>query len=158
MMGGLWPWSTGILTVIKTFGAPEAIAYAAAVERRSTHPIAQAIAKLNDERYGEDLVIHPGRGAVAMVEKRQVAVGSKSLFANLEWDIPDELVASCAEGKPGEGVVSYVGWDGTAHGAIVTSDQSRPEWQDVVDRLKARVRVVLLTGAPYRADLGGCAC
>ncbi|MGI9384803.1 MAG: heavy metal translocating P-type ATPase [Methyloligellaceae bacterium] len=141
--------STGNMTVVGTFGAPEAIAYAAAVERRSAHPIAQAIAKLNDERYASDLVIHPGRGAVGMVEDRRVAVGSKSLFAALGWEVLDELMVSGAQVKPGEGVISYVGWDGAAHGAIVTSDRSRPEWEDVVDRLKARVRVVLLTGAEH---------
>lgn len=141
--------STGKMTVERTFGSPEVIGYAAAVERRSAHPIAQAIAQLDDTHYATDLVIHPGRGAVARVEEREVAVGSASLFATLGWEIPEDLVASCATVKPGEGVVSYVGWDGGVLGAIVTSDQSRPEWQDVVDRLKSRVRVVLLTGAEH---------
>jgi len=135
--------------VIKTIGDEEAIAYAAAVERRSAHPIAQAIAKLNDERYASGLTVHPGRGAVAIVDEREVAVGSRTLFSTLEWKISEHLQAEASVIRPGEGVVSFVGWDGEAHAAIVTCDQSRPEWEAVVDRLRERVRVVLLTGAEH---------
>lgn len=141
--------STGKMTVIKTIGDEEAIAYAAAVERRSAHPIAQAIAKLNDERYASGLTVHPGRGAVAIVDEREVAVGSRTLFSTLEWKISEHLQAEASVIRPGEGVVSFVGWDGEAHAAIVTCDQSRPEWEAVVDRLRERVRVVLLTGAEH---------
>ncbi len=147
--------STGHMTVVKSFGPPEAIAFAAAVERCSAHPIAQAIARLDDRHDATDLTLHPGRGAVAKVEDRRVAVGSKALFATLGWQIPKPLIASGAAVKPGEGVVSYVGWDDKVYGAIVTSDQSRPEWQDVVDRLKSRVRVVLLTGAEHSSGYEG---
>jgi len=141
--------STGNMTVVETFGPAEALAYAAAVERRSAHPIAQAIAHLDQQYDATDFTLHPGRGAVAKVENCRVAVGSKSLFATLGWEIPGHLIASGAAVTPGEGVVSYVGWDGSVYGAIVTSDESRPEWQDVVDRLRSRVRVVLLTGAEH---------
>ncbi len=141
--------STGKMTVVRTIGNTEAITYAAAVERRSAHPIAQAIAKLNDERYASGLTVHPGRGAVAMVDERRVAVGSRTLFATLEWQIPEQLDVEASSVRPGEGVVSFVGWDGEAIAAIVTCDQSRPEWEAVVDRLRKRVRVVLLTGAEH---------
>ncbi len=141
--------STGEMAVIKTFGAEEAISYAAAVERRSSHPIAQAIARLSDELHASSLVIHPGRGAVAMVNRREVAVGSKTLFATLGWEIPKKVAAFAKTVQPGEGAVSLVGWDGVAQGAIVTLDQSRPEWQQVVERLRQRVKVVLLTGAEH---------
>ncbi|MDH3740205.1 MAG: cation-translocating P-type ATPase [Hyphomicrobiales bacterium] len=141
--------STGKMTVVKTLGRPRVVAYAAAVERRSAHPIARAIAQLDDQHDASDFVVHPGRGAVAMVDGSQVAVGSKSLFAALGWDIPEDILEHGASVKPGEGVVSYVGWDGGVCGAIITCDESRPEWQDVVDRLSSRVRVVLLTGAEH---------
>ena len=54
----------------------------------------------------------------------------------------------------GAAVISWVGWDGCVHGAIVTRDQARPGWQDVVERLRRHGRVVLLTGA---AQPGGYA-
>ena len=49
--------------------------------------------------------------------------------------------------KNNESVISYVGWEGSVVGAIVTSDQCRPEWEKVVDQLRKDKRVVLLTGA-----------
>ncbi len=141
--------STGQMTVVKTFGPPRAIAFAAAVERRSSHPIAQAIASLDGRYDATDPALYPGKGAVAKVEGCRVAVGSKSLFASLGFQVPEQLLADAAAVKPAEGAVSYIGWDGRVCGAVVTSDRSRPEWRDVVDRLRSRVRVVLLTGAEH---------
>ncbi len=144
--------STGEMTVTKTFGAPETVAYAAAVERRSAHPIARAIARLNDEHHAEKFVVHAGRGATAVVDGHEVAVGSRTLFATLGWEIPEDISRNAASVEPGEGVVSYVGWNGCARGAIVTHDQARTEWRDVVERLRKRVRVVLLTGAEWPGE------
>ena len=141
--------SAGDMTVVEVFGPQVVAQYAAAVERLSAHPIAQAIARLDQRYTATDPIIHPGRGAVAMVKDRRVAVGSKALFAELGWDIPEKLAASAATVTPGEAVVSFVGWNGRAHGAIATRDQSRPEWQGVVDRLRSNARVVLLTGAEH---------
>ncbi len=139
--------STGEMTVTRTFGATEAVAYAAAVERRSAHPIARAISRLSDEHHAEELVIHAGRGATGVVDGHRVAVGSRTMFATLGWEISEDISQFEQSVEPGEGVVSFVGWNGKAEGAIVTHDQSRKEWRDVVNRLRKRVRVVLLTGA-----------
>ncbi|HJP22600.1 MAG TPA: HAD-IC family P-type ATPase, partial [Alphaproteobacteria bacterium] len=141
--------STGDMAVTEVEGPPEMAEYAAAVERLSPHPIAEAIARLDSQRSASDLDIHPGRGAVANVDGRRVAVGGASLFDTLGWEIPGHLTSFAARVGPGHGVVSYVGWDGRLQGVIVTTDQSRPEWEQVVDRLRQHCRVVLLTGAEH---------
>ncbi len=141
--------STGDMSVVDVLGAPEVAAYAAAVERLSPHPIAKAIARLDDKLSAGDLEVHPGKGAVADVGTRRAAVGSKSLFAILGWEIPASLAAQAAATNPDDGVVSFVGWDGEVHGAIVTRDTSRPGWPQVVDRLRRHCRVVLITGAEH---------
>lgn len=141
--------STGDMTVVETFGSQEAIEYGAAVERRSGHPIAQAIARLDNRFSASDLVLHPGRGAVATVEGRKVAVGARALFDSLRWDIPEGLTGFADGATAGQSVVSFIGWDGEVHGGVVTADRSRPEWEEVVDRLRERTRVVLLTGAEH---------
>lgn len=146
--------SRGEMTVVKVLGSPAVAEYAAAVESLSSHPIAKAIARLDSRQSATDLDIHPGKGAVATVENRRVAVGSKSLFAMLGWNIPGRLAELAAATTPAEGVVSYVGWDGHTHGAIVTRDQQRPEWEHVVDRLREDYRVVLLTGAEHPSGYG----
>jgi len=114
--------SKGEMTVVEVLGPPEVAAYAAAVECLSSHPIAEAIARLSSRRAATDLDIHPGKGAVASVDSRRVAVGSKSLFATLGWDIPNQLTSSATATTPEDGVVSYVGWDGRTQGAIITRD------------------------------------
>jgi Cu2+-exporting ATPase len=144
--------STGEMTVVEVLGPAAVAEYGAAVERLSSHPIAEAIARLDARRKASDLTIHPGKGAVASVEGRRVAVGGKSLFAMLGWDIPDRIVASMTSVTSAESVVSYVGWDGCAHGAIISRDRSRPEWKGVLDRLRKRCRVVLLTGAEHSGE------
>lgn len=141
--------STGDMNVVEVLGDQNVAQYAAAVERLSPHPIAKAISRLDDNLVGDDLDIHPGKGAMANVDGHRVAVGSRSLFAVLGWSIPDELATQAEAVVPGEGVVSFVGWDDQIHGAIITRDQSRPEWQSVVDRLRKHCRVVLLTGAEH---------
>ncbi len=144
--------STGEMAVGEVLGPPQVREYAAAVERLSPHPIAKAIAALDSRHTATDIDTHPGKGALATVDGRRAAVGSRSLFASLGWDIPAPLLAEAAMVVPDEGTVSYVGWDGYAQGAIVTHDQLRPGWEKVIDQLKQQGRVVLLTGAEHPGD------
>ena len=135
--------STANMTVSNISGPPEVLEYAAAVERLSSHPIAEAIARLDSRYQASDIEIHPGKGAIAQVEGHRVAVGSKALFTLLGWEIPKESVLSSSA----QTVNSYVGWDGKIYGVITTEDQPRPDWSQVVDRLRKYSRVVLVTGA-----------
>lgn len=141
--------TTGEMDVVKVIGPSELAAYAAAVERLSHHPIARAIARLDASRTATDLDIHPGKGIVGTVDDRRIAVGSKTLFLILGWRIPRCIARPATAGGFREIVVSYVGWDDCAHGAILTRDQHRPEWRYVVNRLRRDSRVVMLTGAEH---------
>ena len=147
---------TGTLTTAQMgieniVGDNEVIEYAAAVERFSSHPIAKAIAQMDSSRTAVDFIVHPGKGAEAIVDGRRVAVGSKSLFSQLNWkvDIKGELESKNIKGA--EEVISYVGWDGSIFGAIITSDQRRPEWAEFVNRLRHDKNVVLLSGAEHQS-------
>ncbi len=135
--------STASMNVSNVSGPPEVSKYAAAVERLSPHPIAEAIARLDSSYDAQDIEIHPGKGAVAEVENHSVAVGSKSLFTMLGWNIPEHFLAVDSI----QTVNSYVGWDGQIYGVITTEDQPRPGWEQVVDRLRKMAPAVLLTGA-----------
>ncbi len=139
--------SSGEMAVVEVIGSAELAARAAAVERHSPHPVARAIARLDAGRSAGEVELHPGRGAAATVGGKRVAVGSRTLFAALGWTIPEWLASRAEQGRHGESVVSYVGWDGTAEGAILTRDRSRPAWDRVVETLRRHCRIVLLTGA-----------
>ena len=147
---------TGTLTtaqmgVESVFGDDELIEYAAAVERFSSHPIAEAIAKLDSHRTADDFIVHPGKGAEATVDGRRVAVGSKSLFALLNWKVDAHVELPLSNLNCAEEVISYVGWDGLIYGAIKTRDQRRPEWEEFINRLRQDKHVVLLSGAEHQS-------
>ncbi len=135
--------STANMSVNNVSGPPEVLKYAAAVERLSPHPIAEAIARLDSSYDARDIEIHPGKGAIAQVENHRVAVGSKSLFTILGWNIPEHFLATDSV----QAANSYVAWDGEVYGVITTNDQPRPGWEQIVDRLRKHARTVLLTGA-----------
>ena len=141
--------SSGEMAVVEVIGSAELAARAAAVERHSPHPVARAIARLDAGRSAGEVELHPGRGAVATVGGKRIAVGSRALFATLGWTVPEALAARAEQSRHGEAVVSYVGWDGVAEGAILTRDRSRPAWDRVVESLRRHCRVVLLTGAEH---------
>ena len=141
--------SSGEMAVVEVIGSAELAARAAAVERHSPHPVARAIARLDAGRSAGEVELHPGRGAVATVGGKRIAVGSRALFATLGWTVPAPLAARAEQSRHGEAVVSYVGWDGVAVGAILTRDRSRPAWDRVVESLRRHCRVVLLTGAEH---------
>ncbi|MAG01438.1 MAG: heavy metal translocating P-type ATPase [Acidiferrobacteraceae bacterium] len=138
--------STGVMRVTRVVGDPRVTGFAAAAERHSSHPVAEAISRLDLEKTATDVDLHPGRGVIASVEGHRVAVGSTTLFAALEWKIPEDLKALTSNPDE-EGVVSFVGWDGRVEGAILTQDQPRPGWEEIVSRFRRWGRVTLLTGA-----------
>lgn len=140
--------STGHMQVKRVIGPPQVSAYAAAVERLSQHPIANAIATLDTQYDAVSPVVHPGRGAEGIVEDRRVVVGSRSLFNTLGWTIPDGLQLQVMADSDND-VISYVGWGDVAVGAIITGDEPRPIWQSFVSNLQENYQVALLTGAEH---------
>jgi Cu2+-exporting ATPase len=146
--------SSGEMAVVEVIGSTDTAARAAAVERHSAHPVAKAIAALDATRTASEVELHPGQGAVASVGGRRIAVGSRNLFAILGWEIPTDIEARVAACRDGDSVVSWVGWEGRAEGAIITRDRARPEWIDVVATLRESCRVVLLTGAEHSSGYG----
>ena len=143
--------STGEMSVTGVFGPAETVPLAAAVERDSPHPVARAIAQLDRSAVARDVEFQPGRGGCGSVGRRRVAVGSQALFDGLRWPVPAALAAAAARADSA-GVVSYVGWDGTVQGAIVTEDRPRPQWESVVKQLRERGALCLLTGAASAGD------
>ena len=146
--------STGDMQVVEVLGDLVCAEYAAAVERLSPHPVAKAIARLGDQFTADEFEARPGKGAIARVDGKEVAVGGKSLFEQLGWAIPDDLAKQVVAWPPGQGIVSWVGWQGQVRGTILTRDSARPEWVQVTERLARHCRLVLLTGAESPGEYG----
>jgi Cd2+/Zn2+-exporting ATPase len=138
-------------------GETEALRLAAALERRSEHPLAHAILAAADgiglpdvERF----LAHPGRGAEGEVGGRRYLVGSPRLFE--ERDIPlDHARAALAEvGRAGETPVILGDEDGPL-AVFGLADSPRPEARATLAALRAAGvgELVMLTGdaeAPAR--------
>jgi Cu2+-exporting ATPase len=123
----------------------EILAYAASVESRSEHPIAQGITEATDERFDvEGFRAIAGKGAEAMVNGRDVKIVSPGYLREQGMSVEDErLDEISAEGK----TIVYVLIDDDLKGAIALADIIRPESAEAISRLKRMgVQTMMLTG------------
>jgi Cu2+-exporting ATPase len=130
----------------------DALRVAAAVERDSEHPIAQAVARTAQERgiaipQAQAFEAIPGHGVRALVDGRERLVGGPNLLRRLRVSPPAELDAfSRSAAERGQSVVFLVE-DGRAIAAFAVADAVRPESAEAVRRLHAMgLQVAMLTG------------
>jgi len=129
----------------------ELLRLAAAVERESEHPLAEAVVKHADANGIENVRAEgfenvPGHGAIAKAAGHVVAVGNRRLMERegiqLDW-----LEARWADLAAGGRTAVVVAVDGRPAGLIGIADAPRPTSKATVTALKeAGVEVVMLTG------------
>jgi Cu2+-exporting ATPase len=141
------------VTEIRTEGLSEAevLAFAAAVERDSEHPLAEAIVRRAEQSGAANLSVTdfenvPGYGAVATVDGHRIVVGNARLMARERIDLGglattrDEMAA---EGR----TVVVAAVDGCASAVIGISDAPRSTSSAAIEALRGQgVEVVMLTG------------
>jgi Cu2+-exporting ATPase len=130
----------------------DALRVAAAVERDSEHPIAQAVVRTAHERgiaipTAQGFEAIPGHGVRALVDGKERLVGGPNLLRRLRTDPPSELDGFSREAaERGQSVVFLVE-DGRARAAFAIADAVRPESAEAVSRLHAMgLEVAMLTG------------
>jgi P-type Cu2+ transporter len=130
---------------------PELLRLAAAVERESEHPLAQAVVKRAaadgvPEIAAGGFTSVPGHGAVATVEGHRVAVGNTRLLEREHVSLNGlgaELSRLAADGK----TVVAVAVDGKPAGLFAIADAPRPSSRKAVAALQeAGIEVAMLTG------------
>jgi Cu2+-exporting ATPase len=137
--------------VLEGMPEQEMLALAAAVERDSEHPLAEAIVRRSDQAglpraAVTDFENVPGHGAIATVGGHRVAVGNTRLMEREKVSL-DGLAgkreAMAAEGR----TVVVVAVDGHAAALMGISDAPRPTAKAAVEALHQQgVEVVMLTG------------
>ncbi|MEZ5327851.1 MAG: heavy metal translocating P-type ATPase [Verrucomicrobiales bacterium] len=139
--------------------ALELLGLVGAVEKKSEHPLAEAIVtecrrhELQLEECSAFQSIS-GKGASGLVNGRRIAVGNARYFAAHNVTIPDDFAARVAtlqdEGKTCVivGELNDAAGTATLLGAVAIADVLRADAVDVIAQLKADgiVRVVMLTG------------
>ena len=108
------------------------LAYAAAVETKSEHPLAKAIVAEAERRklsasQATDFEALPGRGARARVHDKRIMIGGARLLTEGKVTLPPEVenvtIAWTSEGK----TVLFVTAEGQLLGALALEDEIRPE-------------------------------
>jgi P-type Cu2+ transporter len=130
----------------------ELVAYSAAVESNSEHPLAKAILAEAGRRNltqspAANFVALPGRGARALVKGKSVAVGGPRLLTEANVTVPPAVekltTAWASDGK----TVLYAVADDRLLGAFAVEDEIRPESSEAVAALhRLGVRVAMITG------------
>jgi Cu2+-exporting ATPase len=141
------------VTDIVADGLPEAelLKLAAAVERESEHPLAQAVARRADadavpRMRAEGFEAVPGQGALATVGGRRVAIGNPRLIEREEVPLGALEARRADLAAQGKTVVG-VAVDGRAAGLLAIADAPRPTSRRAVAALReAGVEAVMLTG------------
>lgn len=135
---------------ISEYTQKEIIAFAAAAEQFSEHPIGKAVVKAYRSNHKADLLSADsfrmiiGKGVCADVFGHSITAGAMSLIEN----VSSEKKIQMAENYIKKGcTVIYVGIDGMASGYIVLSDTVRQESVVTVKKLQEiGITPVLLTG------------
>jgi Cu+-exporting ATPase len=128
------------------FREEEVLALAAALERRSEHPLARAILRAAEDRgaiapAAEAVRAVPGKGIQGMVDGRSVAAGNEALLREMG-------IAAAASGEPESGTTRmFVARDGAVVGTIEARDTLRATAKEAIAGLRRLgVRTAMLTG------------
>jgi len=119
--------------------------YAASVESRSEHPIAQGIVSSSKETSPvEEFKAIPGKGVEGKVEGKEVKVVSPGYLRENNIILNDERIEKLSsQGK----TVIFIMIDGKLKGAIALADIIRPESKEAISKLKEMgIRCMMLTG------------
>ncbi|HEU5485942.1 MAG TPA: copper-translocating P-type ATPase, partial [Microlunatus sp.] len=147
--------STGSLSVSGVQAAPgedreKVLAYAAAVEHASEHPIAQAIAgalPADRRRPVTDFTNLAGQGVRGVVDGRTVLVGRPAWLGSEGCAVSAALLEIIEDEQAAGRTVVAVGWDGVGRGAISVADEVKPTSAAAIARFRALgLRPMLLTG------------
>jgi len=139
--------------IAPTFNQKELLRLAASLERRSEHPLAQAIVKKATEESltleePQNFVSTPGQGVTGNIADKSVIIGNATFMTNnlgkTRLDgISASMQALAAAGK----TPIFVAINGHVEGVIGIADTIRPESKEAIQQLtKAGLDIVMLTG------------
>jgi Cu+-exporting ATPase len=136
---------------INGFDEAEVLRLAAALERGSEHPLAEAIVEGAKERGIDlppsgDFESRTGKGVVGTVERRKVVLGNVALMSDLGID-PAPLEGKADEHRAeGQGVM-FVAIDGKLAGIVVVADPVKESAAEAIAELhRDGIRIVMMTG------------
>jgi P-type Cu2+ transporter len=152
--GTLTRGSPALTGVAAAFGTREndLLAYAAAVESDSEHPLAKAIVAEASKRnlpafHATDFEALPGRRVQALVDGKKIAIGGPRLLTEEMLVAPPEIEDRAISWEADGRTVLYLVADERLLGAFAIEDEIRSESREAVTELhRLGVRVAMITG------------
>lgn len=128
-------------------GAAEVLPLAAAIERGVLHPIADAIAELDQSHTADGVVVSIGEGVSGRVEGMAVAVGKRSFVERVTSTSCERLGVAAREASE-QGLTPVFAADSTGRCLLLgLGDEIRPDARGMIEALRSRgIRVSLLSG------------
>jgi Cu2+-exporting ATPase len=133
------------------FTAADVLAYGAALERLSEHPLAQAIIAHADERAAPALDVRDfesvtGKGVRGQVDGRALALGNTAMLQLAGVDTVQAAADAAAFFAAGE-TVMFLAVDGRFAGLIGVADPIKPTTHRAISELRAAgLHIVVVTG------------
>ncbi|GGK55403.1 heavy metal translocating P-type ATPase [Nocardia camponoti] len=154
--------TTGKMTLLEVIPADDestddVLRIAGALEHNSEHPIAAAIAKEAQQRFGalpevDDFANVEGLGVQGVVDGRAVVVGRSRLLADWSAPLSEELSDALDDAEAAGQTAVAVAWDGKARGVLVVADAVKPTSVEAIAQFKVLgLTPILLTGDNARA-------
>ena len=161
--------TTGEMEVIEADVPEDLLTAAAELERRASHPAANAIATafardtppsnamqsnggvIDESAEGltnriSDFESHTS-GIQGTIDETEILVGNLDLFTDHDWTISDAIKTRVIDARGFGRLPVVVGRDGRAEGVIVVGDEPRDGWDETITRLGERgIDAVVLTG------------
>ena len=138
---------------VRPDGEAELFALAAAVEKRSEHPLGKAVVRCFRQETGaietepSDFRMIPGRGVFARVDEKTVLAGNSALLAENHIGLTDQVLGAAEDCLAKGCTVIYIAVDGYIAGFLALADGLRPESAGMIQQIKKlAVQPVLLTG------------
>ena len=141
-----------VVTDVHAEDAEEMLHLVASLERRSEHPIGEAIVREAESKGLEvpepkDFEALAGRGVKGVVDGRQMIVGTKRLMDEIGVDIDEKTDLRATELFDQGKTLVFVSVDGKIIGLIAVADDLKEEAAEAVARLKSMgLEVVMITG------------
>ncbi len=124
----------------------------ASMNQSSEHPLAEAIVKYAKEnkvnlQEVENFEAVAGKGVIAQMDGKKLALGNSKLLEQFKIGIPDSLaVQVLSEQKLGK-TVSYIAVDGEALGYVTISDAIKKSSKKAINELIDKgIEVIMMTG------------
>ena len=133
------------------FSEKEILYYAASLERRSEHPLGEAIVNAAESEKvtlgdPEDFYSIPGQGIAGQVDDHKILLGNSNLMSEREIDIAS--LDSDLKRLHGEGKTTMIlAVDKKPAGLIAVADTLKPDAKEVIDKLhRAGIKTAMITG------------